>query len=363
MPGLLHDLQRSALAGLLRLIDERKRAEIDFLARFDAQDQQTRVRQQAETEQLLSRQQQEVAAQDAAFKQEQQGLNTRYTAEDAFARKGYVDAKQRVTTEHAEMRARIQADFRDALWTADSVLEAGQRRVQEQLATVKHLLNTATEHREASWQEVERVLTWFDLDRQELENVEVEEVEGDSPRDLQALQHRADALVRQMQRLRLWTWVRLPAQIGILLVFCLLGALPALFFRPWMIWLTFGLAGAVSLALALRFLLVNLAYRRLRKRGRSLAALFQQVQQLGDRLMRKTQDSSEKQRARHHSQARARTPSGREQISAHARGSGSAHGRGAGGRGAKISGRRQLARCPVQSGVGAIAQPPPDCHG
>src|SRR5258707_8334748 len=168
MPDLLFDRQRGALDELWRLIEERRQGEAE-LTFSSAQAEETAVEKgERARKHLANKQEGELAALDAAFHQEQKDLTNRQAIEEVAAQRALIESRQRLETAERAERDRIGEEMRDALWMAESVLEGGQKRAQEQLEVVRHQLAGVEERIATLWQSVELLLARFDLVREDV---------------------------------------------------------------------------------------------------------------------------------------------------------------------------------------------------
>ena len=274
---LLFDVERSALADLLRFFEQRRRCELELVQRFTKAEDAAVQQHNKEREDLLDLHAQNLADIDGRYSDDEHSLQSRSEADKEAQEALYVESRAKLDKEEKETSARIKGELTDALWTADSVFEAGQRRIQESRETIDRKVATIDEHGEALWKAVLPLLGRVDLERDELEPKRaVPAVEAESLRDLQTLQTRAENVAAQIQRVPLLRWITLSAQFSITLGYCILACVPALFLHPWYLWLGGGAVVGFGLALIGRMILVGLAQRRLSRLGRGLAVLLQQ---------------------------------------------------------------------------------------
>jgi DNA segregation ATPase FtsK/SpoIIIE, S-DNA-T family len=278
---LLFDLERSSLSDLLRFLDARRRAEVELIHHFE-QAETAAVKQHGKTLAALQEQhQQELDALDARFEQEQYQVNARDEAEDAANQRVLQDGRRKLEADEKQSRERLKSELQDSLWTADSMLEAGQRRLQEYRDKVEHKAAECAARGEELWKEILPTLARVQLDREDMQPPgAVPAAEGETLRDVQALVARAETQVKQAKEVPLLRWITWSAQLGVTFSYCTLASLPALFFKPWYFWLGGGMAVGVVLAVFCGMFLHNLAQRRLTRLGRGLAILIHQANTL-----------------------------------------------------------------------------------
>src|SRR5262245_58821176 len=151
MAGLLFDRQRTAAADLVNLIEERRRDETACRSRYDLAEEDT-CNKGNETLQRLARQcEQELADLDAAFEREQEELSSVYAADRQAEEKSYQEGVRRIEFEQREARQKLEREMQDVLWAADSLLEAGQKRVQQKKSKLEHEIELSRQRAETLW--------------------------------------------------------------------------------------------------------------------------------------------------------------------------------------------------------------------
>ncbi len=286
MPALLLDRLRFTLSSLLRVFDQRQRGQEEYFKKFTHAEESTREKADKALQQRQEQRDRELAEFDSNYDREVARIEARLAAEEQAQKTSFTEAVARLDEEEKQSRARLEAELKDAFWTADSLLEGGQKRVQEQQDTLQHKVKEVREKGEKLWSELQPLLTRFEIEREDLKPEKpVPPAKGESARDLQAFLDQGQELVTDSLEMRLLGWISWPMQAGIGLWVILLAAAPALFLRPWPMWLGGGLGVALGIILLQRHLLVSTIRNRIWQAGEELAVLLIQAQQLGETLL------------------------------------------------------------------------------
>ncbi len=298
MPALLLDRLRFTLTSLLQLFDQRQRGQDEKIGRLDRNEEAVRDEAEKVLHQQKEKRDQELAELDRTYEQETHQLKARSTAEDQALQRTYAAHQLQIDEEEKQTQERLQAELKDALWTADSLLEAGQKRIQEQLDTHQHKVKEVRERSEKLWTALQPLLKRYGIEREELQpEKEVPASKGDSLRDVDGFLDKGQERVTDALELRLLGWISLPMQLGMSLWLLLLGAAPALFLKPWSMWLGSGMGVALGAILLQRQVLIGMIYNRLWDAGEKLAVLLIQAQRLSETLLARTTASSKVQTA------------------------------------------------------------------
>lgn len=295
---LLLDRLRFTLTSLLQLFDQRQRGQDEKIGRLDRNEEAVRDEAEKVLHQQKEKRDQELAELDRTYEQETHQLKARSTAEDQALQRTYAAHQLQIDEEEKQTQERLQAELKDALWTADSLLEAGQKRIQEQLDTHQHKVKEVRERSEKLWTALQPLLKRYGIEREELQpEKEVPASKGDSLRDVDGFLDKGQERVTDALELRLLGWISLPMQLGMSLWLLLLGAAPALFLKPWSMWLGSGMGVALGAILLQRQVLIGMIYNRLWDAGEKLAVLLIQAQRLSETLLARTTASSKVQTA------------------------------------------------------------------
>jgi hypothetical protein len=284
------DRQRAALGELWRMIEERRQGE-EELTVSSARDEEAAVEEGEKARRALAdAQERELAELDATFHTEQEDLTERQQAEETAARQSLAANRLHLETTEREERERIGGELRDALWMADSVLEGGEKRVQQHLEAVQRKVAAGEKRIASLWEEVTPLLARADLVRDDVEpGGKPSPPPAGKPPDPEAPLTQADALLRQMRQLPALRWMSQAATVGIAVGACAVASVPALFLRPALLWLACGVAVGLLVTLGSQTVLHSLARRRLLALGRSLAVLLARARDLGAELEGQTE--------------------------------------------------------------------------
>src|SRR5688572_636817 len=129
MPDLLFDRQRAVVSQLLRLIEERRNGETALRTRLDRAEAEARAEGESARQRLSIGKEQELADLVAAFAREQEELKARGEGDLAAEQKEYSEVVRALDREERETREKLQNSMQDLLWAAESLQEAGQKRV------------------------------------------------------------------------------------------------------------------------------------------------------------------------------------------------------------------------------------------
>jgi hypothetical protein len=289
MADLPFDCQRAALAELWRLIEELRQGD-EQLTTSSRQARDASIQEGEKKRQLLlAGQERELAELEAACRKEEEELLARQVAEEEAAQQELTDNRHRLETQEREGRHEIDVERDEATWLATSVLEGGQKGVEQQIKDVQRQVQAGQERIEALWAKMLPVLARVDLDREDVEpRAPVEEVSADSPDDLDPLLSRAENYLERAKQSRLLTWMSWTVTIYIGVIAFELGCIPAVWLHPRLLWVLVGAGFGFLVAAVSRTTLQALGRRRLWSLGRKFATQLAQAQNLGPRLVTKT---------------------------------------------------------------------------
>jgi hypothetical protein len=298
MPDLLFDRQRAALLELWQLIEERRHGEGELNA-IATQAWETAVTEGEKTRQeLVGRHERELAEMNGGFRKEQESLTHRKAADEETVQRSFSEKKHRLDKAEKEEKSRLEGELKEALWMADSVLEGGQKRVQDHLDTVKHQTTTAEEQIAALWQAVDPLLDRVEMDR---DDIEPEQKSGkpatDSGREPDELVTKADALLYRSKRDRLLTWMSWPVTIGLSVLVAAMAAAPAVWMQPRLFWALGGVGTGIIFGVIYRTILYNMARGRIVTAVRKVVILLTQASELAAARMKQAELWASTQRA------------------------------------------------------------------
>jgi len=315
MSELLFDRQRTALCELLRLLEDRRQVETELTTTCAGTQESSHEEVERARRDLHASRECELAGLDARFEEEQKALTAKHAAEEAAGQRALIEARRRLEADETKSRERLESQRKDAVWTCDSLLEGGQKRVQEELSNLEHQVAANAKQTTALWGRLAPMLARFRLEREDLEPENpvppalIKHEDGDTEplRDPQPLLSRADTLVQRIEQMPLLRWIAWPATVGLTLLFCVLGCLPALRLQPWFIWLSGGLGAGLMVGMAVRLSLRMVIRRRTVNMGSKLAIFLAQAEMIGEELLGEARPASKADLARlrqHHAAER-----------------------------------------------------------
>src|SRR5215216_5611681 len=145
MPDPLFERLRGALSELLRLAEQTRRDEAEAAARLGRLEQEAHERFTAAFEERKRHRDEEVARLDLAYKQTVHDLDALYAREKEAERAGSAASLARLDEAEQRDRKQLQAELREALWTAGALLEAGQKRVQAEEEALRQAVEGSRE--------------------------------------------------------------------------------------------------------------------------------------------------------------------------------------------------------------------------
>jgi hypothetical protein len=107
----------------------------------------------------------ELAAERDAAERDIRARFDRRKADREFQAKA---SKQKIEEQHRTAEATLKSEYKDKLWTIDSLLEAGEKEATDQKAELVRTAAKAEEHLAQSWAEAERHLSAVNLTREDV---------------------------------------------------------------------------------------------------------------------------------------------------------------------------------------------------
>jgi hypothetical protein len=298
MPELLFDRQRAALNELWRLVEERRVGEDELAARSQQEKDAAVDEGEAARQALEQKQAQELAELVAAFQKEQVKLTARQAAQDGETRRALLDERRQLDASEREKRSSIEGEMADALEVADSLQESGQKRIREQLESVKRDVADCSARIDAVWEQMDPLLARVELGREDVEpETEPAKLGVDAPADHLAALVLAEGVLHWLKEMRVFSWITWPAMVLVFVAALAVCCLPALLFQPWLFWLLGGAIAGVLLALGYRALLLASGRRRLLALGQECAVHLAAADHLAAQSLRRSEDRASAERA------------------------------------------------------------------
>lgn len=165
----LFDRQREALSLLQNLVRNRAAAEVGIAESYQsAVDAAEREVSRGRKANASSRKK----AEDELTTEREQALQT--TTLD-FARRftdlerSTADAKRRTEDQHKVAEEALKTEYKDRLWTIDSLLEAGEKEAADKKADLDRVAKAGEEHVTAIWEQADTLLAAVNLHREQME--------------------------------------------------------------------------------------------------------------------------------------------------------------------------------------------------
>ncbi len=284
----LFDRQQNALGRLQSLVRDRAAAERDIPAAFqaavDAAEREANKGRKANAA-ARKRAEDELAA-EREQTQQATGLDfaRRFTEVERYA----VDTKKKTEEQHKTAEEALKTEYKDRLWTADSLLEAGEKEAADHKADLDRVAKAADEQTAARWERAEPLLAAVNLTQEQvsfspdrLPPFATSDHEG----KLEKCQEDADAALEKLVAVKLTLLTGVVGTTGCVFVAGGLALAVALVSTPDLLWV--GVAGAVGGlfgGLLLRQLLYWLAKRQVRDRAAALGVFQAEAERAAERL-------------------------------------------------------------------------------
>ncbi len=161
--------QHAALAKLQKLVRDRaggeKAAAETFQAATDAAERDVQ-----RARKLIAAQRKRADDELAAARQEaEEWLAARFDGEQANADRGYADTRTRTEQQYRAAEAKLKAEYKDQLWTVDSLLEAGEKEAADTKEALLRTAATAEGQIETLWDRMDRHAGAAGVKREEIE--------------------------------------------------------------------------------------------------------------------------------------------------------------------------------------------------
>jgi hypothetical protein len=296
--NLLFDRQRTALFDLLALFEERRKIEGEVLVRLDQSASQLQKEAEETLRKLEVERDRELADLEAEFQNEHKSISSRVRAELAAEQRAHEEDIRRFDADETEARTKLEASLQDALWAADSFLEAGLKRVQKRQDEFRYKVEELYRQCEQLESEFVPLLNPVGIGLDEVQGRRKPPVaRSDSLTDLEDLLVAASELVEQTRDIKQRRWLNTPIQVSLFLACLVVGAAPALFLEPWLFWLAGGIIVGLALGLLQRRLVKARLRRQVGRAGWQLFGMLAQVKPVGEAVLAVEAEAADTQRA------------------------------------------------------------------
>ena len=147
--------QHAALAGLQKLVRDRASGEATTAEAYQTATDAAE-RDIARARKQLAAQRKRATEELATTRQEtEEQLATRFDGEQATADRAFGDTRARTEQQYRAAEAKLKTDFKDQIWTVDSLLEAGEKEAADARDTRLRAADEASEKMDLLWEQVE----------------------------------------------------------------------------------------------------------------------------------------------------------------------------------------------------------------
>jgi hypothetical protein len=284
----LFDRERAALRELMQLAEARVAAEKACQEQFETASAEANREVARARKTIAADRERERQAIAGAWDEARKNIQERYAGEQAAA-----DRLRDFTIQEARERAKAEEDktgaaYSDALWTADSLYEAADKRAGDLLDERQRRAATGEERIKGAWSEAEPLLGRVGIAREELAHgdasvaVELEDL-GDR---MEAALARADEAVAKLKGLRSLRYLGVGGFLRWLTLCALFASVLPMLARDLIYW--FIAAGVAVAAAGVAHSLTRAhAFRRCRELGGELSGALNEGARARDELLRK----------------------------------------------------------------------------
>ncbi len=279
----LFDVERAALHDLVQLVEYRVAAEKNCRATYEAAKLHANKDVARARKTIAADREQERSAIAAAWDEARKSIQDRFNEEQTAA-----DRLRDFTIQEASIRAKNEEDktqsaWSDAIWTADSLYEAAEKHAKDELEELIRKANAGSAAIESIWDQAAPYLERGRMDRAALASIKPSSIaaEIDEPLDrMHVALADGESTCERLRRLKSLRYSGLTSWIGWVLLFGLLGAIPALLFAgdrlPWALG---GIGFAAVVGTGAHLLTRTRAFRSSRQIGTELAAALHAAEQ------------------------------------------------------------------------------------
>jgi len=284
----LFDRQQNALGRLQRLVRDRAAAEVGVAEAYQtAVDAAEREVNKGRKANAAARKK---AEDELSAEREQtiQATGLQFARQFTELEKTTGEAKRKTEEQHKTAEEALKTEYKDRLWTIDSLLEAGEKEATDKKNDLDRVVKTAEEHLAARWEQAEPLLSAVNLHRDQIEfpadrlpPFATSDFEGKLERCLEDVDHAFDRLAA----------VKLTALTGVVgTVMCVffVGGLAlaiALVTQAEIMWAVgIGAGGGLLGGLLLRQLFYWLAKKQVKDRATALGVFLAEATRAAEQL-------------------------------------------------------------------------------
>ncbi len=289
----LFDRQRDALGWLQKLVRDRAAAERDIAAAFqaaiDAAEREVNKSRKAIAAARKKAEDELAADRDQTL----QATSLDYARRFVELEKTTSEAKRRTEEQHKAAEESLKTEYKDRLWTIDSLLEAGEKEATDRKADLDRVTKAADEHIAAKWDQSDPLLGAVNLHREQVEfsadrlpPFATSDHEGKLEKCLEDV----DAAFDRLAAVKLSSLTGAVGTTACVFVAGGLALAVALFARLDLVWaLVVGSGGGLVGGLLLRQLLYWLAKKQVKDRATALGVYLAEAARATERLRQHAQ--------------------------------------------------------------------------
>ncbi|MFO0802368.1 MAG: FtsK/SpoIIIE domain-containing protein [Gemmataceae bacterium] len=229
MPLSFFDRETSALATLQEAIRKRVAAEADLALNFQTASEKAERDVNRARKQVNAAREVELAALDAAHTKDAAEINGRFDSEVFALNRGREEKRQASVTRYKAAEEKGKSEYKDRLWSLDSLFEGGEKKAKDQLETLQRKAEAGKERVVELWAESEAPLARGKVTRAKIELPNIgAPLTDDDP--ITAMQKSLDASAAALNELKGLPFPRLANFGGLLLCLILAGGLGSIAF-------------------------------------------------------------------------------------------------------------------------------------
>jgi len=244
------DRETSALATLQDAIRTRAAAEAELALNFQTASEKAEREANRTRKQIAAVSEAELSAIDATHQTDAAAIRGRFDSESFALNRGREEKRQATATRFKTAEDKGKAEYKDRLWSLDSLLEGGEKKAKDQLEQLQRKAEAGKELVAQRWSESEAPLARGKVTRARIELPNIgAPITDDDP--ITAMQKSLDASAASLAELKALPFPKLANFGGLLLCVVLAGGLGSIAFAA--LDLIEAVAVAVGVGLVLGF--------------------------------------------------------------------------------------------------------------
>lgn len=284
----LFDRQRDALARLQQLVRDRATAERDIAAihqaAVDSAEREVNKGRKANTTARKKADDELIAEREQTL----QATSLDFARRFADLEKTTLDTKRRTEEQHKTAEENLKTEYKDRLWTIDSLLEAGEKEATDKKADLDRVARAAEDQIASKWEHAEPLLSAVNLSR-ELVSFSADKLPAFATSDhegkLEKCMEDAEAAFEKLSAVKLSALTGVIGTMACVFVAGGLSLAVALLLKPEVIWaVAAGVIGGLVGGLLLRQLMYWLAKKQIKDRASALGVFQAEAERAAERL-------------------------------------------------------------------------------